>query len=74
MTQPKGKTMSEPTQTETVDKLFLELSQFTKARTKRELELIKPLEFAVKHGARWNLEDWANWRTHHAEAALGEHS
>ena len=27
------------TETETIDRLFLELSQFTKARTKREMQL-----------------------------------
>ena len=66
--------MTQQNETETIDKLFLELSQFTRARTPRELELMKPLGFAVTHGANWTLEDWANWRTHHAEAALGEHS
>jgi hypothetical protein len=58
-------------ETETIDKLFLELSQFTNARTKRELALIEPLELAIKNGTHWTLEDWQNWRTYHAEAALG---
>lgn len=61
-------------QTETLDRLYLEWSQFTRARTGRELALIEPLEFAVKNGAKWTLEDWANWRINHAEAALGEHA
>jgi hypothetical protein len=59
-------------QTETLDRLYLEWSQFTRARTKRELTLRKPLEFAAANGANWTLEDWNNWRLHHAEVALKE--
>lgn len=62
--------MATTTETETIDKLFLELSQFTKAKTARELRLLQPLEFAVANGANWTLEDWQNWRTYHAEEAL----
>ena len=40
--------MATKIETETIDKLFLELSQFTKATTGRELRLREPLEFAVK--------------------------
>lgn len=57
-------------QTETLDKLFLELSQFSKATTASEIRLKEPLEFAVRSGANWTLEDWQNWRTYHAEKAI----
>lgn len=60
-------------QTETLDRLYLEWSQFTRARTRRELELQKPLEFAVANGVNWTLDDWNNWRLHHAEITLGKH-
>jgi len=65
--------MSDTLQTETMDKLYLEWSQFTKARNKRELALVEQLEFAVARGANWTLEDWQNWRTYHAESALEVH-
>lgn len=35
-------------ETEIIDKLFLELSQFTKAKTKRELELEEEIEEVLK--------------------------
>ncbi|WP_422444104.1 hypothetical protein [Endozoicomonas sp. ALB091] len=37
-------------QTEVIDKLFLELSQFTRARTEREMELAKAVERAFLAG------------------------
>lgn len=39
-------------QTETLDRLYLEWSQFTKAKTRRELELEKAIEAA--YGALWH--------------------
>ena len=65
---------TEQLHTETLDKLYLEWSQFTKARTQRELELAEALQFAVANGANWTLNDWSNWRTYHAATALGGHT
>jgi hypothetical protein len=57
-------------ETEVIDRLFLELSRFTKATTGKELALRTPLELAVDNGANWTLEDWRNWRAYHASPTL----
>ena len=52
--------------TEGIDRLFLELSQFTKARTKLELQLHQELQSlldAIKH-----CEQTTNWTTRDAVA------
>lgn len=41
-------------QTETLDQLYLEWSQFTEARTKRELKLLKAVQLAYR---KWHLDD-----------------
>jgi hypothetical protein len=46
--------------TDTIDILFLELSQFTKARTARELELEARVERARLAAVRWR-EDAKNY-------------
>lgn len=55
-------------QTETMDKLFLELSQFSTAKTAREIRL----ENLLKRIAQWDMMDSAAdgpyWRKEIAEA------
>lgn len=52
--------MSDQLETETIDRLFLELSQVTKARTAREIAAIRllvecePYITAIKTGHNWN--------------------
>lgn len=38
--------------TESIDKLYLELSQFTSAKTAKELRLLKWLKIALRHVPR----------------------
>lgn len=61
-------------ETETIDRLYLELSQVTKARTGRELIMEDLLRRGLDLPSRTPGESWAKWAEwcHDVKAALRE--